>query len=188
MTSIGCPYDCGFCVDWNSKFVALDRDRLLADLRFLSENHPKLIILFHDPNFGIRFDETMEVIEQIPKGRRNRYVMEASLSVLKPERFQRLADTNCLYAAPGVESWTEYSGKAGTGKRTGREKLEKIIAQFDLLGRYVPGLRRTSYSGRTWREGSDSLTSPRSSSSERRTSFRRSTFQPLTAERRYTNR
>jgi hypothetical protein len=158
MTSIGCPYTCDFCVDWNSKFVALDRDRLLADLRFLSENHPKLIILIHDPNFGIRFDETMDVIEQIPKGRRNRYVMEASLSVLKPERLPRLADTNCLYAAPGVESWTEYSNKAGTGKRTGREKLEKVIAQFDLLGRYIPGLQANFIFGSDTEEGSDSLT------------------------------
>jgi radical SAM superfamily enzyme YgiQ (UPF0313 family) len=158
MTSVGCPYDCAFCVDWNSKFISLDRDRLLADLRFLSERHPKLLILFHDPNFGIRFDETMDVIEQIPKGRRNRYVMEASLSVLKPERLPRLAETNCVYVAPGVESWTEFSGKTAAGNRTGRDKLEKVIAHFDLLGRYVPGLQANFIFGSDSEVGPDSLT------------------------------
>lgn len=157
ITSVGCPYTCDFCVDWDSKFVTVDRDRLLADLRFLSEAYPQLLIAYHDPNFAIRFDETMDVIEHVPKGRRNRYVMEASLSVLKPERMRRLAESNCLYAAPGVESWTEYSGKAGTGTRKGREKLEKVIAQFDLLGKYVPGLQANFIFGTDTEEGEESF-------------------------------
>jgi hypothetical protein len=100
----------------------------------------------------------MDVIEQIPKGRRNRYVMEASLSVLKPERLPRLAETNCVYVAPGVESWTEFSGKTAAGNRTGRDKLEKVIAHFDLLGRYVPGLQANFIFGSDSEVGPDSLT------------------------------
>jgi hypothetical protein len=30
LSSVGCPYDCSFCVDWDSKFVPVDRDRLLT--------------------------------------------------------------------------------------------------------------------------------------------------------------
>jgi hypothetical protein len=141
LSSIGCPYDCDFCVDWNSKYVTLDRDQLFADLTFLSENFPQVMMAYHDPNFAIRFDSTMDVIDKIPRGRRNRYLMESSLSILKPARLPRLAESNCYYAAPGVESWTEYSAKAGTGQRFGRDKLEAVIAQFDLLGQYVPGLQ-----------------------------------------------
>ena len=27
LSSIGCPYACGFCVDWNSQYIALSADK-----------------------------------------------------------------------------------------------------------------------------------------------------------------
>ena len=141
LASIGCPYSCDFCTDWNSRYVALPKEQLAADLRYISEHHPRALIAYHDPNFAVRFDETMDIIESIPDGRRNRYVMESSLSILKDDRLHRLRRTNCLFVAPGVESFAGYSNKAGAGAKQGRDKLEKVADHFTLLREFVPGLQ-----------------------------------------------
>lgn len=141
LASIGCPYRCDFCVDWNTDYVALPEDRLEADLRYLSDNHPRLLIAFHDPNFAVRFDRTMDVMERIAPERRNGYIMESSLSILKVSRLHRLRATNCVYVAPGIESWSDYSNKAGANGKEGRQKLEQLIAHFRLLGRFVPAMQ-----------------------------------------------
>ena len=141
LASVGCPYACDFCVDWNNRYIALPKERLQADLGYLSKNWPQLTIAYHDPNFGVRFDETMGIIETIPEGRHNPYMMESSLSILKESRLPRLESTNCIYVAPGVESWTDYSNKAGVGSKRGHDKLEQIVAQFGVLRRFVSGLQ-----------------------------------------------
>jgi hypothetical protein len=141
LSSIGCPYACDFCVDWNSQYVALAPERLFADLDYLSRHYPHLVVGYHDPNFAIRFDATMDVIARVPAGRRNPYIMESSFSVLKEGRLERLRETNCVYVAPGIESWTEYSNKSGTSRQSGREKLEKIVAHINLLSHYVAGIQ-----------------------------------------------
>lgn len=141
LSSIGCPYTCGFCVDWNSNYVALPADHLHADLAYLSEHYPGMVVSYHDPNFAVRYDETMDVIARIPEGRRNPYVMESSLSILKDGRLKRLAETNCVYVAPGIESWIDYSNKTGANGRKGRDKLEHVVGQIEKLSEYVPGIQ-----------------------------------------------
>ncbi len=141
LASIGCPYRCDFCVDWNTDYVALPEDRLEADLRYLSDNYPRLLIAFHDPNFAVRFDRTMDVMERISPKRRNSYIMESSLSILKETRLHRLRATNCVYVAPGIESWSDYSTHAGATGKEGRQKLEQIVAHFRLLERFVPAMQ-----------------------------------------------
>ena len=63
LASVGCPYRCDFCVDWNSKYIPIPGDRLRADLRYLSENLPGVLIAYADPNFGVQFD----VADQDPR-------------------------------------------------------------------------------------------------------------------------
>lgn len=141
LTSLGCPYRCDFCVDWKNDYVMMPKDRLLADLRYVSENLPGLLIGFHDPNFAVRFDEILDLMEEIPAGRRNPYAMESSLSNLRGPRLKRLRDTNCIYVAPGVESWGDYSNKAGVGRSVGERKLEDVVEHFEELHENVPGLQ-----------------------------------------------
>jgi hypothetical protein len=155
LSSLGCPYSCGFCVDWNSTYVTLPTDRLHADLDFLSRHYPRLLVAYHDPNFAVRFDITMDVMMRIPSHRRNPYIMESSLSILKEGRLSRLAQTNCVYVAPGVESWTDYANKSGTGSHTGRKKLEKVIAQLDILGKYVSGIQANFMFGADGDQGNE---------------------------------
>lgn len=101
----------------DNSYVPLSGEALKEDLTFLSKNYPKVFVWFADPNFGVNFDDTLSVFEQIPESRRNPYMIESSLSVLKESRLNRLRDTNCVYVAPGVESWAAYSNKAGVGKK-----------------------------------------------------------------------
>ena len=140
LASIGCPYSCNFCTDWNNKYVPLPGERIKADLLYLSKNYPRLPILYHDPNFAVRFDETMDLIETIPPAKRNRYFMESSLSILKSRRLRRLRETNCVYVAPAIESWADYSNKTATGNKSGRDKLEHIIDHLKDVRKYVPGM------------------------------------------------
>src|SRR4030095_572458 len=57
LSSVGCPYTCDFCTDWNTNYVTLSGERLEADLRYLSTHFPNVAVAYHDPNFGVRFDE-----------------------------------------------------------------------------------------------------------------------------------
>ena len=64
--------------------------------------------------------------------------MESSLSILKPRRMQRLNETRCAAVTPGIESWTEYSGKAGVVTRTGHDKMLKVVDHLRALQEHVP--------------------------------------------------
>jgi hypothetical protein len=67
--------------------------------------------------------------------------MESSLSILREERLHRLSRTNCVYVAPGIESWVDYSNKSGANGKSGRIKLEQVIAHLKTLSSYVPGIQ-----------------------------------------------
>lgn len=157
LSSVGCPYTCNFCLDWDNTYTPLSGEALKNDLTFLSKNYPKVLLGFDDPNFGINFDDTLDVLEQIPKGRRNPYVIESSLSVLQESRLQRLKDTNCVYVAPGVESWMEYSNKAGVGKKSGRDKLQPVVEHFKMMGEHIPGMQANFVFGTDADKGKESV-------------------------------
>lgn len=140
LTSVGCPYRCNFCVDWKNPFTVLPTDRLKADLEYVATHLPRVIIGYHDPNFAVKFDAVMDVLDTIPKRLRSPYVIESSLSILKGDRVRRLRETNCAYLMPGIESWADYSEKAGVGSITGAAKLERVVAQFRELHKHVGGL------------------------------------------------
>ena len=67
--------------------------------------------------------------------------MESSLTVLREDRLRRLRDTNCVFVAPGIESWTDYSNKAGVGRRGGVEKVDLVVEHFRRLAEHVPYLQ-----------------------------------------------
>ncbi len=154
LASIGCPYACDFCIDWANPFMLLPLDRLEADLRFIFENYPKLYVSFHDPNFAVKFDELFSVLERIPHRGRSYYIMESSLSILRPKRLERLRSTGCLYLAPGVESWSAYSNKSGVGsKRADHIKLDQVVDHFHQIREYVPGMQANLIFGLDGDEG-----------------------------------
>lgn len=144
LSSIGCPYTCDFCIDARSKYSVLPTDRLEADLRFLREHYPQLIVTFHDPNFAVRFDEVLSVLEKVPRKKGHRYyAIESSLSVLKQEeRLERLRDSGCRYIAPGVESFGDYGDKSGLRRsESALERLAAVEQQLKTILNYIPGIQ-----------------------------------------------
>jgi radical SAM superfamily enzyme YgiQ (UPF0313 family) len=141
LASVGCPYACDFCIDAHTPYRQLALDRLAADLRFVAAHFPSVMFGFHDPNFGVRFDEIMDVLESLPPASRLPYIVESSLSVLRGRRIERLRRTNCGTLAPGIESWSSYSQKAGVGRTAGRDKVERLVEQFTALHEQVPYLQ-----------------------------------------------
>jgi len=139
--SVGCPYTCGFCTDWNSTYVRVPAGQLGDDIRFVADHFPRTLLGFQDPNFGIRLDDAMSLLEQIPPERRSPYLMQCSISVLTAERLKRLGGTRCLYVAPGIESWSEFGNKMKLKTTTGRDRVGRLAGQFADLRQHVPGLQ-----------------------------------------------
>jgi len=142
LASIGCPNSCDFCIDWNNPYVLLSLDQLEADMRYIFQHFPKVMIGFHDPNFAVNFEKVFDVLEKIPKRRRSTYIIETSLSVLRDSRLERLKNMGKFYIIPGIESWTAYSNKVSAGSKISpREKLEKVIEQLNIMRPYVTGIQ-----------------------------------------------
>jgi len=139
LASIGCPYTCNFCLEWNRPYRPFSLDRLAEDHRYASTHLPGNILFFCDPNFAIRFDETLTVFESIPAEHRNPYAMETSLTnVRQPGRLHRLHDTHCIGIGPGIESWTQDYAKAGVHSPTPWEKMKHMVEQMHSINEYVP--------------------------------------------------
>jgi radical SAM superfamily enzyme YgiQ (UPF0313 family) len=142
LTSTGCPNACDFCIDWNNPYVLLSLDQLEADMRYIFRHFPKVMISLHDPNFAVKFEQVFDVLEKIPNHRRNTYITETSLSILRDSRLERLKNMGKFYIIPGIESWTDYSNKVSVGSKiTPREKLEKVIEKFNVMRTYVAGIQ-----------------------------------------------
>ncbi|WP_308257911.1 B12-binding domain-containing radical SAM protein [Pseudonocardia lacus] len=155
LASTGCPYACNFCIDWNSTYRQLPAERLKVDLDYLSDHLPGTLVVFHDANFAVRFEEVFETLEAQPPGRRPPYIIESSLTVLRGERPRRLKDTNCAMVAPGVESWTDYSNKAGVGRTSGTAKVDRVAEHFAQLAENVPYLQANFMFGLDTDEGDE---------------------------------
>lgn len=138
--SVGCPYTCNFCTEWNSPYAPLPPERLTEDVRFIARRFPKAIIGYHDPNFAVRFDQTLDAIEAAGPPY-PRYVMNCSLSVLRDDRLARLKKTNCLFLAPGIESWYDYGNKALAAEKHGQAKLEHVVERLRQVRKFVPGMQ-----------------------------------------------
>ena len=137
LASMGCPYQCDFCVDWNNPYRQLPLDRLASDLNFLARKLPGMMMAFHDPNFAVKFDQVLNVLESVAPGGRPPYVMESSLSILRGDRLEKLKVTNCIVVAAGIESWADYSNKAGVSGKTGAEKVRRVVEHLRRLSEYV---------------------------------------------------
>src|SRR5713101_366720 len=69
LSSLGCPYTCPFCIDAAVPYQPLANDVLKDDLRFLRTKFRRPLVAWHDPNFGVRFDDCLGAIEEaVPPG------------------------------------------------------------------------------------------------------------------------
>ena len=135
--SLGCPYTCSFCIDSTVDYQPLSFAQLRDDLKFLLTKIKNPIVGWHDPNFGVRFDDYMEAVEAaVPEGRM-RHIAESSLSLLSEKHLQRLRKNGFRAILPGIESWYDMGNKSKT-RRTGMDKVKQVSEHVNMILRYIP--------------------------------------------------
>ncbi len=135
--SLGCPYTCSFCIDSTVDYQPLGFPQLSEDLSFLLTRMRNPIVGWHDPNFGVRFDDYMNAIEAVVPPGRMRHIAESSLSLLSEPHLVRLRRNGFQALLPGIESWFALGNKSKT-RHTGMEKVRQVADHVNLLMRYVP--------------------------------------------------
>ena len=135
--SVGCPYTCHFCVDAPIPYQTLPYGQLVEDLRYTQRRFGSdALVFWHDPNFGVRFDEYMGLIEE--SGTTLLHGGESSLSLLRTSHLEALRRNRWVVQVPGIESWYGFTEKGGTGKIAGAEKVRSVAEHVNQILSYVP--------------------------------------------------
>jgi len=138
LSSLGCPYTCGFCIDAVVPYQPMDDQGLREDLRFLRTKFKQPMVAWHDPNFGVKFDAVMDMIEEAAPAGSIDFLAESSLSLLSEPHLKRLKTNNFRAVLPGVESWYDMGGKSKTGGNQGIEKVRQVSDHVSRILRYIP--------------------------------------------------
>ncbi|GMQ81546.1 MAG: hypothetical protein BMS9Abin05_0978 [Rhodothermia bacterium] len=109
------------------------------DLRFIRKlKIPRSLVIWHDPNFGIRFNEILGTIEEaIPSGSL-KFLAESSLSLLKEDNLKRLKENGFKVIMPGIESWFEMGDKSKARNIRGMEKVKRVAGHLNMVRSYIP--------------------------------------------------
>ena len=99
--SMGCPYTCGFCVDAEVDYQPLSFDQITEDLKFLLTKLKRPIVAWHDPNFGVRFEDYMQAIEIAIPPNRIDFIAESTLSILTEPHLKRMKHNGFRAILPG---------------------------------------------------------------------------------------
>jgi hypothetical protein len=139
--SLGCPYTCSFCIDSEVPYQQLQLDVMKDDLRFLLKKFKRPRVGWHDPNFGIKFNECMDAIEEaIPEDSID-FIAESSLSILTEPHMKRLKRNGFKALLPGVETWYDLGNKSKTGSNKGMEKVRQVSEHINMIMSYAPYLQ-----------------------------------------------
>jgi len=153
--SLGCPYTCGFCIDAAVPYQPMDFDGMADDLRFLLNRFKRPVVAWHDPNFGVRFNDCMDAIERsVPRGRIE-FIAESSLSLLSEPHLARLRDNGFQAVLPGVESWFDLGNKSKTGAQQGMDKVRQVAEHINLILSYLPYVQTNFVLGLDSDEGAE---------------------------------
>jgi len=153
--SLGCPYTCSFCIDSTVPYQPLDFEVMQDDLRFLLQKFKRPLVGWHDPNFGVRFNDIMDAIEEAAPPDSIDFIAESSLSLLSEPRLQRLKRNGFKALLPGIESWYDLGDKSKTGKRQGMDKVRQVAEHVNMILRYMPYIQTNFVLGLDVDEGDE---------------------------------
>jgi hypothetical protein len=153
--SLGCPYTCSFCIDSEVPYQQLEFDVMKEDLQFLLTKFKRPVVGWHDPNFGIRFDNCMDAIEEVVPPDSIDFIGESSLSILTEAHMKRLKRNGFKALLPGIESWYDLGNKSKTGSNTGLDKVEQISEHINMIMSYAPYLQANFVLGLDSDEGDE---------------------------------
>ena len=153
--SLGCPYTCDFCIDSSVPYQPMDTDAMKEDLSFLLTKFKRPRVAWHDPSFGVRFDRSMDAIEEVVPPGRIDFIAESTLSLLSEKHMVRLKRNGFKALLPGIESWFDLGKKSRTGEITGMGKVKKVAEHINMILRYVPYVQTNHIVGLDSDEGSE---------------------------------
>jgi len=136
--SLGCPYTCSFCIDSTVPYQTMNFETIKKDLKFLLSKFKRPLIVWHDPNFGVRFQENMNAISSVAAAKSFRFIAESSLSILTEEHLKVMQQNGVEAMLPGIESWYELGNKSKTSHIAGEEKLNRISEHVNMMFNYIP--------------------------------------------------
>jgi hypothetical protein len=155
LASLGCPYACSFCIDSEITYQPLNTLRMQEDLKFLLSKFKRPRVGWHDPNFGIRFDDCMDAIEEVVPPDRIDFIAESSLSLLSEAHLKRLRRNGFKAILPGIESWYEMGNKSKSGANKGLDKVRQVSEHVNLVMRYIPYVQTNFVLGMDLDEGAE---------------------------------
>lgn len=155
--SMGCPYTCSFCIDADVPYQTLDFDLIKDDLRFLRTKFKRPLVGWHDPNFGVRFNEIIQVIEEAIPANSIDFIAESSMSFLSEPHLKRLKSNGFKALLPGIESWYDLGNKTKAGKNRGEEKMKSVSHHVNLIMEYIPYLQTNFVFGLDSDEGPETF-------------------------------
>jgi hypothetical protein len=153
--SLGCPYTCSFCIDSVVPFQPLESAVLTEDLRFLVRTMKRPRVAWHDPNFGVRFDDSLDAIDAAVPDHSVEFLAESSLSLLSEPHLKRLERSGFKALLPGVESWYDLGNKSKTGQNKGLDKVRQVSEHVNMILRYVPYVQTNFVLGLDSDEGAE---------------------------------
>lgn len=139
--SMGCPYTCPFCIDSMVPYQTMEYDQLKEDLGHIASLKKPPWVGWHDPNFGIRFNETLDAIESVVEPGKITFIAESSLAILSENNLKRLQKIGFGGLLPGIESWYDLGNKSKVSGKTGLDKVKQVADHANMIMRYVPYLQ-----------------------------------------------
>lgn len=153
--SVGCPYTCSFCIDATVDYQPMNFEVIKEDLRFLLTKFKKPTIGWHDPNFGVRFEDNMEAIASAAPLKSFRFIAESSLSILTEPHLRVMQQNGFDALLPGIESWYELGNKSRTARLAGEDKVNRISEHINMIFRYIPYVQTNFVLGMDSDEGDE---------------------------------
>ncbi len=136
--SMGCPYTCSFCIDSVVDYQPLEFDQIREDLMFLQSKLRNPWVGWHDPIFGVRFNDYMNVIDEVVPPGKVKFIAESSLSLLSEPHLRHLQRNGFKAILPGIESWFSNGDKSKTGTKAGIDKVRQVSDHINTILRYIP--------------------------------------------------
>ncbi len=153
--SMGCPYTCSFCIDSEVPYQPLEFQLIKEDIQFIQKKIKNPILGWHDPNFGIRFNDYLNVIAEAAPDGKVRSIAESSLSILTEPHLKVLKENGFVAMLPGIESWYDMGNKSRASRISGQERVEKISNHVNLVLEYMPYIQTNFVLGLDCDEGDE---------------------------------
>src|SRR5690349_1563931 len=95
-------------------------------------------VAWHDLNFGVRFTEQMNAIEEAVRPGSIDFLAESSLTLLSEPHLKRMKHNGFKAILPGIESWYDMGNKAGAQSVRGLDKVKQVSAHVNMVMKYIP--------------------------------------------------